>query len=197
MNNARDTYYILYIESLFQTISVNVEKVDIFQTVEEVLTQYLVQNKMRRTPERYAILRTIYEQQAPFTVDQIFQLMDKASYHVSHVTIYSALTLFITLGLVVPCPSARGEFFEKCYGVRDHFQQICTYCGRVSDFRSQVVTNALTYTHFIRFRPEHISICAYGICSKCQARLTRQYKKFEREQQQKGGSSPITKSKQT
>ena len=163
------------------------EKNDTLQAVENILTQYLVQNKMRRTPERYAILRTIYEQQEPFTVEQIFQLMD-SNYHVSRVTIYSALTHFITLGLVIPHASTHGEYFEKCYGVRDHFQQICTHCGRVSDFRSQLITNALSYTHFVRFRAEHISICAYGICSKCQARLTRQYKKFEREQQQKAAA---------
>lgn len=157
---------------------------DIQQTVRDLLTRYLVQNGMRCTPERYTILRTVYDQKAPFTVDELYAQMDQF-YHVSRVTIYSALDLFMRLGLVLRHPSTSVERYEKCYGVRDHFQQVCTYCGRVTDFRAQVVANALTSTHFLRFRPEHFAVCVYGICSKCQAKLTRQQKKHEREQAKK------------
>lgn len=153
------------------------EQKDVQQAVKDILTQYLVQNGMRRTPERYAILQAIYEQKAPFTAETLYAQLD-ASYHVSVVTIYNSLSLFAMLGLVVPCPSGDGSLYEKCYGVRDHFQQVCTHCGRVSDFRSQTVSNALTSTHFTRFRPEHVALCVYGICSKCQAKLTRQQKKL-------------------
>ena len=45
---------------------------DIQQTVRDLLTRYLVQNGMRCTPERYTILRTVYEQKAPFTVDELY-----------------------------------------------------------------------------------------------------------------------------
>ena len=157
---------------------------DIQQTVKDILTQYLVQNGMRCTPERYAILRTVYEQKAPFTVDELYDLLDD-HYHVSRVTIYSALDLFVRLGLVIRHPSTSIERYEKCYGVRDHFKQICTHCGRVTDFRSQTVANSLSTTHYTRFRPEHFSVCVYGICSKCQAKLTRQQKKYEKEQERK------------
>lgn len=153
------------------------EQKDVQQTVKDILTQYLVQNQMRCTPERYAVLRCIYEQKGPFSAQQIYDLLDQ-TYHVTRATIYNSLDLFLTLGLVIRHPGHPMALYEKCYGVRDHFVQICTHCGRATDFRSQVVTNSLTTTHYSRFRPEHIAVCVYGICSKCQARLTRQQKKY-------------------
>lgn len=156
------------------------EPKDIQQEVKDILTQYLVQNGMRRTPERYAVLRTVYEQKAPFTVDEIYEQMDSA-YHVSRVTIYSSINLFLKLGLVIRHQSSTVERYQTCHGTRDHFLQICTHCGRVSEFRAQTVSNALSTTHFTRFRAEHVSICVYGICSKCQSKLTRQQKKYQRE----------------
>lgn len=164
------------------------EQKDIQQTIKDHLTRYLVQNGMRCTPERYAILRTIYEQKGPFTVDDLYELLDD-SYHVSRVTIYSALDLFVRIGLVLRYPSTSIERYEKCYGVRDHFKQICTYCGRVTDFRSQIVVNSLLMTPYTRFRPEFFSVSVYGICSKCQAKLTRQQKKYEKEQEKKNTKS--------
>ena len=170
------------------------EQKDIQQTVKEILTQHLVQNGMRCTPERYTILRTIYEQKGPFTVDELYEQMD-AFYHVSRVTIYAALDLFVQLGLVIRYPSNSIDRYEKCYGMRNHFQQICTYCGRVMDFRSQTVVNALSLTHYTRFRPEHFTVCVYGICSKCQAKQTRQQKKYEEEKKRK--AAELKKRKQS
>ena len=41
------------------------------ERVKAVLTEYLVANKCRKTPERYAILDAIYDQRGQFTLEEL------------------------------------------------------------------------------------------------------------------------------
>jgi Fur family ferric uptake transcriptional regulator len=46
-------------------------------------------------------------------------------------------------------------------------------CGKVTEFKSQAIANAIDELKLNRFRKEGYSLYVYGICSVCQGKITR------------------------
>ena len=67
--------------------------------------------------------------------------------------------------------------YEACYDNSSHCHLMCTMCGKVTELKSTVVTKAINSIHAKRFRKDGFSLYVYGICSTCQAKLTRQASK--------------------
>ena len=64
--------------------------------------------------------------------------------------------------------------YEACYDGGSHCHQICTVCGRVTEFRSAEIDEAIAAVHLKRFRKDGFSLYLYGICSTCQTQITKQ-----------------------
>ena len=57
--------------------------------VERILDSYLEMNNHRKTPERYAILRAVYETDGHFTLDELGEkLVKEYKFLVSRATLY-------------------------------------------------------------------------------------------------------------
>ena len=70
--------------------------------VRQIFTEYLNANGHRKTPERYAILDTIYSIDGHFNIDTLYSLMRKErKYSVSRATLYNTITLLIDARLVI------------------------------------------------------------------------------------------------
>lgn len=143
-----------------------------WDAVAAVLNQHLEEQGMRRTPERYEILRAIYRSEGHFTAEQLFSRMTE-HYHVTHATIYAALDLFESLGLVVRHCFTKALCWERTYGVRNHFHQVCTRCGRVREVKMPRLAAALDTARWSRFRAHTLTVCAFGLCASCQSQITR------------------------
>ena len=65
------------------------------QTVKKILEHYLAGKKLRKTPERFAVLEVIYQQEEHFDVDALFELMKKKKYHISRATLYNTIELLL------------------------------------------------------------------------------------------------------
>ena len=75
---------------------------NIKDTVKQILTEYLQKNGHRKTPERYAILDTIYSIKGHFDVDELYSYMaEKEKFRVSRATLYNTIILLIDAGLVI------------------------------------------------------------------------------------------------
>ena len=157
---------------------------DILETVREVLTQYLLDHNMRKMVERYTILEYVYQHEGLFPVDDIYEEMDK-KFHVSRPTIYSALDLFVRCGLAVHLHFGSRTLYEKSYGVRDHFYQVCYSCGAVKRLSSPQVSAAIKTTRRQGFRMDSVTMCFNGLCLKCQMRERRAHQRYLRDLQQK------------
>ncbi len=150
-------------------------KEDVKVTVKNILTNYLEQNQLRKTPERFAILDAVYSINGHFTLEELGdRLNDKNRFPVSRATLYNTLKLFMELRLVIRHRFQGSTKYEACYDNNSHSHQICTVCGRVTEFKSQKINDALASVHLKRFRKDGFSLYVYGICSTCQAKLTKQ-----------------------
>ncbi len=148
---------------------------DLKATVAQILTRYLEANSHRKTPERYAILDAIYDIDGHFTLDELSDILcNKRRFPVSRATLYNTLRLFMEIRLVTRHRFQGQTKYEACYDNNSHSHQICTVCGTVTEIRSQQVNDAITHLRLHRFRRDGFTLYIYGICSSCQAKITRQ-----------------------
>ena len=145
-------------------------------TARQVLTDYLQLKGHRKTPERYAILEAVYSQKGRFTFDNLNGELEKSNFRVSRATLYNTLKLFISLQLVVRYRLPDGTWYEASYEKRTQSYQVCTQCGRTKELSLPLVDSAIGNAHLKRFRKEGFVLYVYGVCSTCQARLTRKRK---------------------
>ncbi len=145
--------------------------------VREVLTNYLEQNKRRKTPERFAVLDAIFDFPSHFSLQELDEVLESRHFRVSKATLYNTIKLFMELRLVISYRAVGETRYEAAYGNVSHCQQICTICGRVNAVKSLPIIRAVEETHLRRFRKESFSLQIYGVCSSCQARITRQKNK--------------------
>ena len=143
--------------------------------VERILDSYLEMNNHRKTPERYAILRAVYSTEGHFTLDELSEkLVKEYRFPVSRATLYNTLNLFMELRLVIRHRFQGTTKYEACYDNNSHCHQMCTVCGRVTEVTSPEIAQAIDELHLKRFRKDGFTLYIYGICSTCQARITRQ-----------------------
>ena len=145
---------------------------DIQQQVRDILDQYLKSHKLRRTPERYALLEEIYQQERHFKADELHQTMLQ-KFRVSRATVYNSLDLFVHLGLVMRTLVDNVVEYEKCYGRKIHYHMICSVCGSVKEFTDPRIALSVNTAKYSRFTPQSYSLNVYGICNKCRRKIEK------------------------
>lgn len=142
-------------------------------TARQVLTDYLETQGHRKTPERYAVLDVVYSHKGRFLLENLSDELVKRNFRVSRATLYNTMNLFIKLQLVVKYILPDGTWYEACYEKRTQSYQVCTQCGKTKELSLPLVASAVEGSHLKRFRKEGFVLYVYGICSSCQAKLTR------------------------
>ena len=136
--------------------------------VKQILTEYLQKNGHRKTPERYAILETIYTIKGHFDIDMLYSYMaEKEKFRVSRATLYNTIILFIDAGLVIKHQFGNSSQYERSYNVETHHHLICTSCGKVTEFEDDSLQQAVSHSKFKGFHASHYSLYIYGLCNKC------------------------------
>ena len=91
------------------------------EKVKSLLTEYLEENKHRKTPERYAILEEIYSIDEHFDIDYLFKIFKEKQFRVSKATLYNTLELLLDAGLVRKHQFGKVQaFYEKSYFNKNH-----------------------------------------------------------------------------
>lgn len=142
-------------------------------TARGILTKYLEENHLRKTPERFAILDAIYSANTHFTIRELGIRLEENHFPVSVATLYNTINLFIKLRLVGSHKLNTTTVYEASYNKENTIRQICKVCGKMQELRAPMVVRSIEETHLHRFRMSGFALHIYGTCSTCQAKMTR------------------------
>lgn len=140
-------------------------------------TEYLKVKKLRKTPERYAILDKVFEMATHFDIDALYADIEKDGYHVSRATIYNTMELFTDCGLV-----RRHQFgsqpaqYERVTGLSTHLHLICQQCGKIKEAKDPELIAFMKNRNYSAFHASFFNMYVYGLCSACARRNKRNSK---------------------
>lgn len=142
----------------------------ILEAVKEQLSTYLVAKKLRKTPERFAILEQIYSLDDHFDVETLYELMLTSGYRVSRATVYNTVDLLVECRLII-----RHQFnlnvshYEKAFNEKNHYHLICICCNHVQEVEDEEVNHVIKGKQHPGFNMTNYNLYIYGKCHECMA----------------------------
>ena len=142
------------------------------------LTNYMEEKTMRKTPERYEILRVAGLANGIFTIDELMQLMkEHGKFQVSRATLFNTMELFCDAGLTIRHSLATAAHYEMRTDSNPKAYTICHQCNTITKVSTSTAKLALQNLHVRYFGIEEKIVYIHGICRKCQAKNRQEAKK--------------------
>ncbi len=140
------------------------------EKIKEIFADYLEENDLRKTQERFIILEEIYNRNDHFDAESLYIHLKNKDFGISRATVYNTLELLIHSELVVKQEFDKNTAkYEKAHGFKQHDHIICIECKKVVEFcdpRIQQIQNMMG--DMFNFKITHHSLNLYGICEDCQ-----------------------------
>lgn len=144
----------------------------------EALSQYIADNHLRRTPERFAMLDMVLEMQAHFTTDELCRAVEEGDFRVSKATIYNALKLFAAVGIIRRLHLSSNTWvvtIDRPTMVTT-IRLLCEQCGKIREVRDAQLARSLSLKRYQSFAAKSFELCVTGCCTRCIAKSKRKNK---------------------
>ena len=153
-------------------------KEDLYQKALLRLTDYLQARQLRKTPERYEVLKTVCQMKDIFNIDQLAERMqESAPFCVSRSTLFNALELFVKAKLVIKHNLVRSGLYECNVEPQPRACLVCEHCGMVRRLDKIEVTEFLSGIKARLFSVQQPVLYLHGTCRKCAMAIIRANKK--------------------
>ncbi len=150
-----------------------------YQVYKSKFAEFLKQQGLKKTPERFAILDAIYATEGHFTPESLLEdILNKQNFRLSRATVYNNMDLMLEAGLIKKHLFTNGVRYEKYVDFESHNHLICTACGKVMECRDEGVKNAIEAMRIKKFAMTGYALYIYGLCSRCSAAQKRKQKKL-------------------
>ena len=135
--------------------------------IENSFTEFLNSEKLRKTPERYAILRKALELHSHFEVDTLHIAIEKDGYHVSRATVYNTVELLEKAGIL------KKNIFGQNTAIYEvnhdnHIHLFCKRCGKIREIENPHIAAHLMQLNPENFNTDSFAITLYGVCGDCE-----------------------------
>ncbi len=140
-----------------------------FDDLSVIFETYLKAHRLRRTPERNAILHRIFSLKSSFTAESIYRYL-KTHYRVSLATVYNTLNLMVDCQLIARHqlnnqPAQYHKIFNGNDNNRIHL--VCLRCGHIREYKDSVLIQQIQNRPVAGFSVSYPSLHLFGLCTKC------------------------------
>lgn len=138
----------------------------------EIFLDHLRSAGFKRTSQRELILDVFLKSEGHLSAEDLYNLVKIEDPNVGFTTVYRTLKLLAECGLAREERLGDGrKRYEHNYNHDHHDHLICTDCGHLIEFYSEVIEKkqdeiAAQY----KFQPTHHSLRIFGLCSDCRSK---------------------------
>ena len=153
-----------------------------YASMRDRLTRYMEAKGLRKTPERYEILRVAGMSGGIFTIENLMQLMkENADFQVSRATLFNTMELLCEAGLAIKHSLSIAAHYEMRTDSTPKAYVICHQCNTITKVSTSTAKLALQNLHVRYFNIEDKLLYMRGICRKCQAKNRQEARKQKKQ----------------
>ncbi len=119
-------------------------KKEVLIRARKILDEYLNDQNLRKTTERYAVLDELYKlpQDDHIDVETLFLKMRNKEYTISRATVYNSIDLLVDCGLVVKHNfKDKNALYEPALTYEHHDHLVCNDCLKIKEFLDPDIEN--------------------------------------------------------
>lgn len=141
----------------------------------EIFFEHIRRAGLKKTTQRELILLIFLKTEGHLSAEDLYHLVKEQDPTVGYTTVYRTLKLLSECGLAREERLGDGRRrYEHHYNHQHHDHLICTVCGELIEFYSEVIERTQDeIAEQFDFELTHHSLRIFGVCSNCRQNRRR------------------------